>query len=78
MGAYAPTTGKDISKSKKIPNKNLARISRHFMCTHQGSWKTDIFYVLCKKNKNVSCCATPILAPKFVFFTHHTKNAVFS
>jgi hypothetical protein len=42
----------------------------------QVSQKTDIFCVLCKKDKKMSR-ATPILAQKFIFFTHNTKNVVF-
>jgi hypothetical protein len=50
--AYAPATVKNILKCKKT-NKNLARTYLYCMYTHQVSWITDLFCVLCKKDKEM-------------------------
>jgi hypothetical protein len=51
LGAYAPVSETDILKMSKIRNKNFTHTSRHYMCAHQVSQKTNIFYGLCKKDK---------------------------
>jgi hypothetical protein len=66
---------KVLSKHQKIPNKNLARTSRHCLCTRQVSRKTDNFCVLHKKD-NKMFRATPIFAPNF-FFLHTTQKMSF-
>jgi hypothetical protein len=71
-----PPAEKTFSKHQKIPNKNLAHTSRHSMYMRQVIWKTDIFCVLCKKDKILSH-ATPILAPNFIFFLHTTHKISF-
>ena len=35
MRAHAPAIGKSILTCQKIPNKNLARMFRHSICTHR-------------------------------------------
>jgi hypothetical protein len=76
MGAYAPTTVKNIFKMlKKLKQKFSAYISIFYVYAPSFA-ETDIIGVLCKKTKKISH-STPILAPIFFFFTHNTKNVVF-
>ena len=75
MGAYAPPTGRNTLKCKKVLKKIDAYIST-LIGASQVSWKTDMFCVLCKKTKKMY--RESIFRIKFCLNTHDTKNVVFS
>jgi hypothetical protein len=66
-----------FSKRHKIPKKNLTRTSRYSMCTRQVSRKTDISWILCKKDEE-KCECKAFLALNFVFLHTTQKMSFFS
>jgi hypothetical protein len=72
MEAYAPATGKNISKSQKI-----SRVRLDILCVHAKFHEKRTLLCLLKKTKMSG--AKPFFSiENFVLFTHCTKNIIFS
>jgi hypothetical protein len=72
MGGYAHTIGKTFSKCQKN-SLFFYHVCIDILCARSRFHGKPTFFVSCIKKIKKMSCAMPILAPKFIFFTHNKK-----